>query len=94
MLAQWRSGRRASVTPACDLGLATTVAGLTAAHALSFLDGELPASTGARWEITLPLLDWRSERFVPHPACRCGAAGESEGEGMTVPGTPHDTMVG
>ncbi|MFD9868367.1 TOMM precursor leader peptide-binding protein [Streptomyces niveus] len=93
MLAQWRSGRRASVTPACDLGLATTVAGLTAAHALSFLDGELPATTGARWEITLPLLDWRSERIVPHPACPCGAAGEAEGEGMTVPGAAHDTMV-
>ncbi|WP_329381917.1 TOMM precursor leader peptide-binding protein [Streptomyces sp. NBC_01716] len=93
MLAQWRSGRRASVTPACDLGLATTVAGLTTAHALSFLDGELPASTGARWEITLPLLDWRSERIAPHPACPCGAAGEQEGEGMAVPGAPHDTMV-
>ncbi|MFE3251729.1 TOMM precursor leader peptide-binding protein [Streptomyces sp. NPDC059209] len=93
MLAQWRSGRRASVTPACDLGLATTVAGLTAAHALSFLDGELPASTGARWELTLPLLDWRSERIVPHPACPCGAAGEAEGEGMTMPGAAHDTMV-
>lgn len=93
MLAQWRSGRRASVTPACDLGLATTVAGLTAAHALSFLDGELPASTGARWEITLPLLDWRSERIAPHPACPCGAAGEREGEGMAVSGAPQDTMV-
>ncbi|MFD3524284.1 TOMM precursor leader peptide-binding protein [Streptomyces sp. NPDC058653] len=93
MLAQWRSGRRASVTPACDLGLATTVAGLTAAHALSFLDGELPASTGARWEITLPLLDWRSERIAPHPRCPCGAAGEQEGEGMAAPGAPHDTMV-
>ncbi|MFC8077653.1 ThiF family adenylyltransferase [Streptomyces sp. NPDC057307] len=94
MLAQWRSGRRASVTPACDLGLATSVAGLAAAHALSFLDGELPASTGARWEITLPLLDWRSERIAPHPVCPCGAAGELEGEGMAVTGTPHDTMVG
>lgn len=94
MLAQWRSGRGAAVTPACDLGLATTVAGLTAAHALSFLDGELPASTGARWEISLPLLDWQSERIVPHPACPCGAAGESGGEAMTAPGTPHDTMVG
>lgn len=94
MLAQWRSGRRASVTPACDLGLATSVAGLAAAHALSFLDGELPASTGARWEITLPLLDWRSERIAPQPVCPCGAAGELEGEGMVVTGGPHDTMVG
>ncbi|MGW6744550.1 ThiF family adenylyltransferase [Streptomyces sp. NPDC055025] len=74
MLAQWRSGRGAAAVPACDLGLATTVAGLAAAHALSFLDGELPASAGARWEASLPLLDWRSERTEPHPDCLCGAA--------------------
>ena len=63
MLTQWRSGRRNAVQ-ACDLGLATAVAGLAAAHALSFLDGELPASTGARWEAALPLLDWRSEQVA------------------------------
>jgi len=94
MLAQWRSGRRAAVTPACDLGLATTVAGLAAAHALSFLDGELPASTGARWEASLPLLDWRSERIMPHPECSCGAIGRPAGEGVTVAIAPHDTMAG
>ncbi|WTL24748.1 ThiF family adenylyltransferase [Streptomyces sp. NBC_01498] len=94
MLAQWRSGRRASVTPACDLGLATTVAGLAVAHALSFLDGELPASTGARWEITQPLLEWRAERIRPCPGCPCGAAGQPGREGMTPADAPHDTMVG
>ncbi|WNF29453.1 ThiF family adenylyltransferase [Streptomyces sp. C11-1] len=71
MLAQWRSGRRGA-GPACDLGLATAVAGLAAAHALAFLDGDLPASTGARWEAALPLLDWRSERIGPHADCSCG----------------------
>lgn len=40
MLAQWQSGRRTAVQ-ACDLGLATAVAGLAASHALAFLDGEL-----------------------------------------------------
>nr|WSZ98365.1 ThiF family adenylyltransferase [Streptomyces sp. NBC_00857] len=94
MLAQWLSGRGTSSVPACDLGLATTVAGLAAAHALSFLDGELPSSTGARWEASLPLLDWRSERIEPHPGCPCGAAGSREGERITGGDAPHDTMAG
>ncbi|MBO0517648.1 ThiF family adenylyltransferase, partial [Streptomyces beijiangensis] len=76
MVAQWRSGRR-STTVACDLGLATAVAGLTAAHTLSFLDGGLPTTAGARWEASLPLLDWRAARIPPHQECACGAAGNS-----------------
>ncbi|MEV7087174.1 ThiF family adenylyltransferase [Streptomyces sp. NPDC093085] len=94
MMAQWRSGRAAGAAPACDLALATTVAGLAAAHALSFLDGELPASTGARWEAALPLLDWRAERIAPHQECPCGAAGRSGGERRGATGAPHDTMAG
>ncbi|MGW7055189.1 ThiF family adenylyltransferase [Streptomyces sp. NPDC054887] len=100
MLAQWRSGRGGPV-PACDVGLATTVAGLAAAHALSFLDGELPATTGVRWEISLPLLDWRLEPVSPHRDCSCGAGGRFRGErGQTHAecasgaGEPQDTMAG
>lgn len=93
MLAQWRSGRRGAV-PACDLALATAVAGLAAAHALSFLDGELPASTGARWEAALPLLDWRSERIGPHADCSCGAATGTEGAGASGSVPAQDTMAG
>ncbi|MFI8002332.1 ThiF family adenylyltransferase [Streptomyces sp. NPDC086010] len=93
MLAQWRSGRRTAVQ-ACDLGLATAVAGLAAAHALSFLDGELPASTGTRWEAAMPMLDWRSARLVPHLGCTCGAAGHTEGELTSATGSPQDTMAG
>ncbi|MFJ9056757.1 TOMM precursor leader peptide-binding protein [Streptomyces sp. NPDC102409] len=93
MLAQWRSGRRSCVQ-ACDLALATAVAGLAAAHALSFLDGELPASTGTRWEAAMPLLDWRSERLVPHPDCACGAAGHTEAELTSAAGAGQDTMAG
>ncbi|MFD3947611.1 TOMM precursor leader peptide-binding protein [Streptomyces sp. NPDC058579] len=94
MLAQWRSGPPAQV-PACDLGLAETVAGLAAAHALAFLDGELPSSTGARWEVSLPLLEWRVERMRPHPACPCGAGRRGEGEhAASGAKTPHDTMAG
>ncbi|MEU9705131.1 TOMM precursor leader peptide-binding protein [Streptomyces sp. NPDC047981] len=93
MLAQWRSGPPAQV-PACDLGLAATVAGLAAAHVLAFLDGELPSSTGARWEVSLPLLEWRVERMRPHPACPCGAGRRGEGEHASGAGTPQDTMAG
>ncbi|MFC8225410.1 TOMM precursor leader peptide-binding protein [Streptomyces sp. NPDC057287] len=93
MLAQWRSGRRSCVQ-ACDLGLAASVAGLAAAHALSFLDGELPAATGARWEAAMPLLDWRSERLEPHPDCACGAAGHTEAELTSAAGAAQDTMAG
>nr|WP_202535082.1 ThiF family adenylyltransferase [Streptomyces sp. SID4923] len=93
MLAQWQSGRRGAAQ-ACDLGLATAVAGLAAAHALAFLDGELPASTGARWEAALPLLDWRSERIGAHLDCSCGAAGHTEGVRASEAGTAHDTMAG
>ncbi|MFI5669102.1 ThiF family adenylyltransferase [Streptomyces sp. NPDC051704] len=74
MLVQWRSAHRRRTTAACDLGLATAVAGLAAAHALSFLDGELPASTAARWEAALPGLHWRQTPVQPHPDCPCAAA--------------------
>ncbi|MFH9724065.1 ThiF family adenylyltransferase [Streptomyces sp. NPDC017254] len=93
LLAQWRSGAPHPL-PACDLGLATAVAGLAAAHALAFLDGDLPASTGTRWEASLPLLEWRAERLRPHAACPCGAAREREGERASAAGDAQDTMAG
>lgn len=94
MTAQWRTPRhRVSGPGPCDLGLATTVAGLAASHALSFLDGELPAGTGARWELSMPLLEWRSRQIRAHPDCPCGAAGQTEGERASGAGTPHDTMT-
>ncbi|MFC8173658.1 TOMM precursor leader peptide-binding protein [Streptomyces sp. NPDC057325] len=93
LLAQWRSGAPHPL-PACDLALATAVAGLAAAHALAFLDGDLPASTGTRWEASLPFLEWRAERLRPHPACPCGAARGREGEHASAAEDRHDTMAG
>ncbi|MGA5217185.1 TOMM precursor leader peptide-binding protein [Streptomyces cinereoruber] len=93
LLAQWRSGAPHPL-PACDLALATAVAGLAAAHALAFLDGDLPASTGTRWEASLPFLEWRAERLRPHPACPCGAARGREGERASAAEDAHDTMAG
>ncbi|MFG2298806.1 ThiF family adenylyltransferase [Streptomyces sp. NPDC048603] len=92
LLVQWRSAHRRRAVPACDVGLATAVAGLAAAHALAFLDGELPASVGARWEAALPGLHWQRTGLTAHPECGCAAAGE--------PGHPsgmreaQDTMAG
>ncbi|MFI9581438.1 ThiF family adenylyltransferase [Streptomyces sp. NPDC052236] len=92
LLAQWRSGRGRAV-PACDIALASAVAGMTAAHALSFLDGDLPATTGARWEASLPLFDWRSEGITPHSGCLCGANGKSDREHTSGIGPQHETMA-
>ncbi|WP_329401607.1 ThiF family adenylyltransferase [Streptomyces melanogenes] len=93
MLAQWRSGRRQGAVPACDLALATAVAGLAAAHALAFLDGDLPASTGTRWEASLPLLGWQPRRLGARLDCPCGAGGNSEGEDTSEGVRPQDTMA-
>ncbi|MFG2878425.1 ThiF family adenylyltransferase [Streptomyces sp. NPDC048337] len=96
MLVQWRSAHRRRAHAACDLGLSTAVAGLAAAHALSFLDGELPASTASRWEAALPTLHWEPNPLRPHPDCPCGASGEGPaalersggGSGADRPGGP------
>ncbi len=94
LVAQWRSGAgRPRPVPACDLALATTVAGLAAAHALAFLDGHLPSSAGARWEVSLPGLNWHSRPVWAHPACDCGAAEKGKGEHTSKDGESHETMA-
>lgn len=78
MLAQWRAGGDREGVAACDVALATMVSGLTAAHALTFLDGRLPACTGARLEFALPGLGWDLTKLDPHPKCGCGAAAAAD----------------
>ncbi|MCG7204576.1 TOMM precursor leader peptide-binding protein [Streptomyces arenae] len=77
LVAQWRSGQARRVG-ACDLTLAAAVAGLAAAHALAFLDGESPSGTGVRWEASVPALHWHARPVPPHPACPCGAPEKTE----------------
>ncbi|MCX5375998.1 ThiF family adenylyltransferase [Streptomyces sp. NBC_00091] len=84
MLVQWRSAHRRRETAACDLGLSTAVAGLAAAHALAFLDGQLPASTATRWEAALPGLHWEHSALRPHPDCPCAAAAPAADVGAGV----------
>jgi bacteriocin biosynthesis cyclodehydratase domain-containing protein len=98
LVAQWRSGRPRQVE-ACDLTLATAVAGLAAGHALAYLDGQLPSSAGARWEASVPGFDWHSRPVWPHPACPCGAAekgavDKGNGEHTSKDRDPHETMAG
>lgn len=93
MLAQWRSGHRRQV-PACDLALATTVAGLAAAHALAFLDGADPALAGVRWEASTPGFGWHGHRAPAHHSCPCGANEQVKGERTAEGREPHATMAG
>ncbi|MFR9799706.1 TOMM precursor leader peptide-binding protein [Streptomyces sp. MS06] len=89
---QWRSGRQRPARP-CDLALATTVAGLAASHALAFLDGHIPSSAGARWEVSLPGLTWHARPIGADPACSCGAASKGKGEHTSGNGAAHETMA-
>ncbi|WP_328873721.1 TOMM precursor leader peptide-binding protein [Streptomyces sp. NBC_00287] len=94
LVAQWRSGAgKARPVPACDLTLATTVAGLAAAHALAFLDGGVPSSAGARWEVSLPGLTWHARPVWAHPACPCGAAEKGKQGHTPKDGEAHETMA-
>ncbi|KPH99386.1 UBA/THIF-type NAD/FAD binding protein [Actinobacteria bacterium OK074] len=93
LVTQWRSGRPRQVQP-CDLALATAVAGVAAGHALAFLDGTLPSSAGARWEASVPRLDWHARPVWPHPACPCGAGEKGKkGEGASEIEEPRATMA-
>ncbi|MER5752462.1 TOMM precursor leader peptide-binding protein [Streptomyces sp. NPDC002088] len=92
LVAQWHSGKPGQVR-ACDLTLATTVAGLAAAHALAFLDGRIPSTAGARWEVSLPGLQWHARPVWAHSACPCGAAEKGKGEHTAQDGASHETMA-
>ncbi|EST32579.1 TOMM precursor leader peptide-binding protein, partial [Streptomyces roseochromogenus] len=99
LTAQWQCPRARRVG-ACDLTLATAVAGLAAAHALAFLDGQSPSSAGTRWEVSMPGLDWHARPVRPHPACGCGAAErgkpsaeKAKPEHSSTDGEPRETMA-
>ncbi|MFF5363473.1 TOMM precursor leader peptide-binding protein [Streptomyces scabiei] len=89
LVAQWRSGRPHQLE-ACDVTLATTVAGLAAGHALAFLDGQLPSSAGARWEVSAPGFDWHPRPVWPHAACSCSAAENGDGAKGNGEHTPKE----
>ncbi|GAA3076660.1 TOMM precursor leader peptide-binding protein [Streptomyces glomeratus] len=92
LVAQWRSGRHRQVQ-ACDLALATAVAGVAAGHALAFLDGDAPSSADARWETSVPRLHWHARPVWPHPACACGTAEKGKKEHTSKDREPHERMA-
>ncbi|WP_129287337.1 TOMM precursor leader peptide-binding protein [Streptomyces sp. GZWMJZ-114] len=95
LLAQWRSGRTHRVEP-LDVALATTVAALTASHALSLLDGHLPTTVGERWEASLPTLAWTRHHLPTHPHCPCGAGTADDWHPAplaTAPSTPRTSVT-
>ncbi|MCQ4080259.1 ThiF family adenylyltransferase [Streptomyces sp. RB6PN25] len=85
ILAQLRSGRPPAV-PACDVALATLVAGLAGTHALAFLDGGTPPSVGARLEFSLSGLGLRHTRIAAHPECGCGCSASQSAARATMAG--------
>ncbi|MEU5365994.1 TOMM precursor leader peptide-binding protein [Streptomyces sp. NPDC005925] len=93
LLAQWRSASRPGRVGACDLALATSVAGLAAAHTLAFLDGRMPSTAGARWEVSAPGPDWRARPVRAHAACPCGAAEKGNEEHTSENEESHETMA-
>ncbi|MCM2426303.1 TOMM precursor leader peptide-binding protein [Streptomyces sp. RKAG337] len=93
MLAQLRSGRAPAV-PACDIALATTVAGLAAAHALAFLDGGSPPSSGARVEIALARLSMEVRPVPGDIRCGCGAGSDARTVLPAAPRVRRGTMAG
>ncbi|MCU4746811.1 MULTISPECIES: TOMM precursor leader peptide-binding protein [unclassified Streptomyces] len=72
LVAQWRNARPGT-TPSCDAALAQTIAGLTAATVLSYLDGTAPPPLSTRTELSLPDLSFATTTHPPHPDCPCGA---------------------
>ncbi|WP_461012529.1 ThiF family adenylyltransferase [Streptomyces capparidis] len=93
VLAQLRSGRPGPV-PACDVALATAVAGLAAVHALMFLDGGVPASFAGRVEVSLADTRTTVRPVPPHP--ECGGAWQAGSGCATVghaPAAARDAQV-
>lgn len=95
LVGQWRTAnRRRTGVPACDVALATVVAGATASYALSYLDGDGACAAGYRLRFALPHLLPDTEQFAAHPECPCGAASVSAPTADSGNPDPHATMAG
>lgn len=59
--------------PGPPAALATVAGGLVAAEVLAHVDGRVPRTRGAQYEIPLPGLEPRIRRWAAHPSCGCAA---------------------
>ncbi|WP_435876240.1 hypothetical protein [Nonomuraea fuscirosea] len=55
---------------ACDVALATAVAGAATGHALAYLDGNESSVTNGTVDVT-PDWQWKRRSWKVHPQCRC-----------------------
>ncbi|MFF8283223.1 ThiF family adenylyltransferase [Streptomyces albus] len=95
LVGQWRTGsRRRTGVPACDIALATMVAGAAASYALTYLDGDGACAAGYRLRFALPHLLPDTEQFTAHPECPCGAASVSARPTDSANDRTHATMTG
>jgi len=93
VVGQWRTAsRRRAGVPACDVALATMVAGALASYALSFLDGDGGCAAGYRLRFALPHLLAETEQLRPHPDCSCGAASVSASRPLSA-GSPEEATM-
>ncbi|GAA2400948.1 TOMM precursor leader peptide-binding protein [Streptomyces glaucosporus] len=92
LVAQWRSARRSGV-PACDVALATVVAGAAASCALDFLDGDGSWAANTRRQWVLPGLRSESEPVPAHAECPCGAASVPGPRPLSADGARRSTMA-
>jgi bacteriocin biosynthesis cyclodehydratase domain-containing protein len=76
ILAQLASPDSGAGAGTCDAVLATAVAALATAQALTFVDTGRPAAavSDATLELAVPDWQWRRRSWPPHPRCSCGAA--------------------
>lgn len=95
LVGQWRTAnRRRTGTPACDIALATTTAGILASYALSYIDGDGGCTSGYRLRLALPHLLPSTEQFTAHDECPCGAASVHAARTGSETAEPHATMTG
>ncbi|MBB1259708.1 ThiF family adenylyltransferase [Streptomyces sp. OF8] len=80
VVGQWRNARARGV-PACDVALASVVAGAAAALVLRHVEGEATAGVGLRECYVLPELRKEAEPLPAWSECPCGAALRTEATG-------------
>ncbi|MBB1244997.1 ThiF family adenylyltransferase [Streptomyces durbertensis] len=80
VVGQWRNARARGI-PACDVALASVVAGAAAALVLRHVEGEAAAGVGLRECYVLPELRKESEPLPAWSECPCGAASRTEATG-------------
>ncbi|HEY0187705.1 MAG TPA: ThiF family adenylyltransferase [Cellulomonas sp.] len=73
LLAQLTAVRAEVRSPGVPAALAAVTAGMATAEVLAHLDGDVPGTRGATYEIALPGAEPRRRAWAAHPDCGCAA---------------------